>query len=136
MLNHQQYVNCRSNIAGALIFPIEWWQGIVFAAEAACAPLQKFEIRLSEIAFDHMVFELKQSLALDLYSVDGTWYCADEGQRFLARGDTMEQALHSFEEDFAVYWRVIVQAPDDELAQDAQEIKRFMRSIVSVAKKG
>lgn len=106
----------------------------MFAAEAACAPPQKFEIRLSEIAFDHIVFELKQPLALDLYAVDGTWYCADEGQRFLACGDTMELALHSLAEDFSVYWRVIAQAPDEELSEDAQEMKRFIRSIVSVAK--
>lgn len=134
MLNHQQYVNYASNIASALPFAIEWCEGLASASEALCAPPQKFEIMLSEITYDHKVLKLRQPWALDLYEAGGAWYCADEGHRFLACGDTMEQAVHSLAEDFFVYWQVIAQAPDEQLAEDAQEMKRFMRSIVCVDK--
>jgi hypothetical protein len=130
MLNDQQSVNYISNIAGAVPISIEWCAGLASASEALCAPRQKFEIKVQKIAFDHTVFELKKPWPLDLYEADGVWYCSDEGNRFIARGATREEALHSLTEDFFVYWRVIAQAPDSELAPDAEEMKKFMHSLV------
>jgi hypothetical protein len=58
----------------------------------------------------------------------------DEGHHFLACGDSMAKAVHSLAEDFSVYWRVIAEAPDEELDHDALALKAFMRSVVKTVK--
>jgi hypothetical protein len=85
---------------------------------------------LCEIKYDHTIFILSEPLTVKLFQDDGVWYCKDDGEHFLACGKSMECSVHSFAEDFSVYWRVIAQAPDSELDEGAQSLKRFMRSIV------
>ncbi len=91
---------------------------------------QRFALSLNEIKFDHRVFELSAPLCVELFKENELWYCKDEGENFLARGDSMDSAVHSLSEDFAVYWRVIAQLQDGELDERAQVVKRFMHSIV------
>jgi hypothetical protein len=136
MSNYIQVVNCDTNAAVASLplaarnFAFGWVQKNGFEAG------QKFEISLSEIEFDHTTFELTKPLSVDLYEEDGVWYCTDEGRHFLACGTDMAKAAHSLAEDFSVYWRVIAEAPDEELDHDALALKAFMRSIVSTIKTG
>src|ERR1700722_16572663 len=105
MSNSVQIVNydCNPSVAVFSLYQSSWIQ------DRACAPHQKFELSLKEIKFDHTAFELNEPLSVDIYQEDGLWYCSDEGHHFLACGHTMEEAVHSFSEDFSVYWRVIAE---------------------------
>jgi hypothetical protein len=102
------------------------------AATRPCA--QWFAYPLNEIRFNHKVFELRSPLTVHLFQAEGGWYCKDEGEHFLAFGDTMERAVHSLCEDFTVYWRMIAEASDEELDASGQAVKEFMQAIVRNAK--
>ena len=93
---------------------------------------QRFIIKLPEIVFDGVTFELNSPLSLMLYEDEDreAWYCEDEGHHFLARGESRECAVHSLSEDFAVYWRVIAQSPEEELDEHARGLRKFMLSSV------
>ena len=112
--------------------------GVYFAEEQGqIAPLERravgctwYAFPFTEIKYDHKTFVLRQPLIVKVFQDDGLWYSKDEGEHFLACGDSMERAIHSLSEDFCVYWRVIAEAYDSDLDEGAQSLKRFMRSIV------
>jgi hypothetical protein len=101
-----------------------------------CPRLSKYLIKLNEVRFGGTVFELKQMIQVALYQEDSVWYCENEELAILAFGDTAEQAVHSFCEDFSVLWEEIAVAPDDSLTSDAQKVKQNLRSVVKSVKVG
>jgi hypothetical protein len=98
--------------------------------------LAKYLIKLDVIKFDGTVFELNDVIQVALYREDDVWYCEEEKFSTLAFGDTAEEAVHSFCEDFAVLWEEIALAPDDSLTQEAQKVKQNLLAAVRSAKVG
>lgn len=112
-----------------------WEQQSSFpSVSPAIAPSQKFGLRLQEIRFDGTVCLLNSPLLVLLSVEEGSWRCEDEGGHIISFGDSSETALHSFCEDFVVLWREIANAPDSDLTSDAQQVKRFLVSIVQSVK--
>lgn len=100
----------------------------------------KYLIKLDVIKFDGTTFELNSVIQVALYREDDVWYCKDEegseegSFSILAFGDTAEEAVHSFCEDFAVLWEEIALAPVGSLTQEAQKVKRNLLAAVKSAK--
>lgn len=95
---------------------------------------QKFALRLPDIRFDGSVCRLNSPLLVLLSVEEGFWRCEDEGEHIVSFGDSSESALHSFCEDFVVLWKEIANAPDSDLTSDAQQVKKFLVSVVQSVK--
>jgi hypothetical protein len=101
-----------------------------------CPRLSKFLIKLDVIKFGGAVFELNDAIQVALYREGDVWYCEEERLAILAYGDTAEEAVHSFCEDFAVLWEEIALVSDDSLTPEAQEVKKNLLAAVKTARMG
>lgn len=102
---------------------------------SAASRRQKFSVTVSDLRFDSCLFTFVSPLHVLFSMEEDAWYCADEREQIVARGESPERALHSFSEDFAVLWEGIAGAPDEQLTLDAQALKRFLRSLVKEVKR-
>jgi hypothetical protein len=93
--------------------------------------LSRFSISLEELRFDGTVFSFNAPVEFVLFVEDGAWNCENSDLSILSFGATVEEAVHSFSEDFLALWEVIAQSPDDSLTAEAQKVKRKMRALVS-----
>lgn len=89
-------------------------------------------IKLDVVEYDGVRFELGDPLPLELYRdhEQHTWVCESKELGILACGESPEQAVHSFSEDFAMLWEEIAQCPDDSLSEDARELKGILLQTV------
>ena len=87
-----------------------------------------FRIALDELCTDHRKFEFREPIELCLVQDDGVWSC--EACGIVSVGANPTEAAMSYCEDFAMFWDKIAQAPDESLAETAQETKRCMLSLV------
>ncbi|MHB8539434.1 MAG: hypothetical protein ACYDCD_00620 [Candidatus Acidiferrales bacterium] len=110
------------------MYPVEDY--LASSASVAFPELSKFLISLDEIKFDGTVFRLNAPIQIAIYVEDGLWNCEQKDFSSLSFGPTLERAIHSFREDFAILWHEIAQAPDEDLTGDAQRVKRALLSAV------
>jgi hypothetical protein len=110
-------------------------QTVLFSSLVPCPVLQKFLVKLSEIKFDGTVFTFHNPIEVTLYEEDKMWVCEAPQFSIFAYGQTTTEAAHSFNEDFAVLWDEIGQAPDNSLSQDAQQLKRTLLAAVKSVKR-
>jgi hypothetical protein len=95
------------------------------------APVSKLRYVLPLIKYRKTIFRLNQSIEIALYTdQDGLWICEYEPLSSLVHGDMPGDAVLAFCEEFAVLWDEIAKPPDDNLAPDAQQLKRVLRSLV------
>ena len=104
------------------------------APPAEIPSLSKYLINIDEIKFDGTVFDLNSPIQVALYRQDGLWNCEYEACGVLATGDTPEEAVRSFYEDFTVLWDEIAMSPDDSLTNEALQLKRCVQSVVKSVK--
>jgi len=99
-----------------------------------CGPLSqasKLHYELPLVKYGNAIFRLNGPVEISLYPErDGLWICESELLSSLVHGDTPQDAVLAFFEDFAVLWDQIAKAPDDTLAPDALNIKRILHSLV------
>jgi len=87
-------------------------------------------VYLREIVYAGRRFRLKRRLWIKVASEDGVWYAENPTLGIIAYGDSVADALDSFQEDFSVLWEEIAQAEDHELTVEARRVKAFLREIV------
>ncbi len=74
---------------------------------------------------------LNQHLAKEIE--DSMWYCESESLGILAFGQSREEAIYSFLQDFSALWDGVAQIPDESLTADALDVKRaFLRIVKDV----
>lgn len=86
-------------------------------------------VLLTTIRHRGMTFRLREPVAVREEIVDGMWVLESERLHILAYGDTRQDALSSFQEDFADLWRYIAQAQDEQLAEDARQLKATLLAL-------
>lgn len=87
------------------------------------------------IPYHNTLFRLSEPVVIALYPENGIWICECEAIKSLVHGNTLGEAIETFCEDFAVLWDEIANAPDDNLAPDAQRLKAIVRSLVRAVEK-
>lgn len=107
----------------------------LFSPPASCPVRQKFLIKLDQIKFDGILFTFHQPVDITMYDEDGMWVCEAPQFSIYAYGKTVTAAAHSFYEDFTVVWDEIAQIPDNDLSQDAQQMKRALLAAVKSVKR-
>jgi hypothetical protein len=130
--NQQQ--NLLSYVIAALGATLE----VRFDSIVRCPAPTRYLIKLDKIVYDGATFELRSPITLALYEdrENSVWMCESKEFDIIAAGDTREQAVRSFSEDFSVLWDEIAQCPDDSLTVEAQDLKRHLLSTVrSVTKR-
>jgi hypothetical protein len=90
-------------------------------------------LSLDKISSGGRVLSLSRPLATSI-SRQEDCYIVDTSMPFLiAMGDTLEMALDEYQQHFLHTWDEIGLEDDDNLAQDAIEVKRFQQGIVERA---
>jgi hypothetical protein len=90
-------------------------------------------IWFNEISLPERQFVLSQYLTPRLYCEDSMWYCESESLGILAFGQSREEAICSFLQDFSALWDGVAQIPDESLTADALDVKRtFLRIVKDV----
>ncbi len=85
---------------------------------------------MREIRYAGRRFRLKRRLWVRLDHENDVWYAENPAFGIIAYGDSIQEALNSFQEDFAVLWEEIAQAPNEELSAEARRVKESFREIV------
>jgi len=88
----------------------------------------EFRVELDKIHFHERIFEFHKPLEFKFTQNDDLWEC--EACGITSLGDSAQDAISSFCEDFSVLWNEIAQAPDDLLTNSAQRIKGNMLFVV------
>ena len=88
------------------------------------------EIRFPEIRHRGIIFRLKESLVAPYFHEDGLFYCQYKPLSILSFGSTLEAAILSFQEDFAMMWDSIAKSPDKSLSPEARQVKINMKALV------
>jgi endo-1,4-beta-mannosidase len=96
--------------------------------------LSRYLIKLEEIKFGGVTFQLNAPISVALYQEDGLWNCEYEACGILSIGNTPAEAVRSCSEDFSVLWDEIAQCSDESLTKEAQEVKQYFLSIVKSVK--
>jgi hypothetical protein len=92
---------------------------------------------LDTIAVSDLTFHLKRQIQVAVSRKESSWVCEAKDFSIFAFGESEEEAMRSFREDFATMWEVIGQSPDDSLTDGAIRVKRALLSIVeSVERRG
>jgi hypothetical protein len=106
------------------------------SSSVGCPRLTRYVIKLADVPFGGRVFRLKSPIDLDLYEQDGSWCCENKDFSSLTFGGTAQEAVYSFCEDFAVLWNEIANAPNEDLAPDAQRLKVILQSLIRAVEEG
>lgn len=106
-------------------------QPVLFSTVTALQHYQALGGELTEIRAEGRCFTLAQPLHLAVRFEEGYWTHEYPELRLFGYGRTPSDSLHSFEEVFAETYANFAEAPDEELADDAQDYKRLLRALVS-----
>jgi len=96
-------------------------------------PKQRYVIQ--SVPYANTIFRLRHSIEISLYSENGTWICECALISSMVHGDTLQDVISAFCEDFAVLWEEIGTAPDDTLDPGAQQLKVTLRALVRAVEK-
>jgi hypothetical protein len=105
------------------------------SSSVSCPRLTQYIIRLEDVLFADRAFRLNSPISLVLYENEGGWCCENIDFSSFTFGATAQEAVYSFCEDFAVLWDEIANAPNEDLAPDAQRLKVMLQSVVRAVEK-
>lgn len=80
--------------------------------------------RTQEIKAKGKVFHLMQDIAYVIEKHGDRMFCGDEGLGIFAYGESCEEVIREFSDEFAALWESIAQEEDDKLTQDAVLLKK------------
>lgn len=93
-------------------------------------PIQLVPLYWSRIVYNRR-FILKKPIRILPDVMDGVWVHGYEPLGILAYGRTRSGSLEAFRMEFAVLWDEYAQEEDENLTDDAQELKRAINDLVS-----
>jgi len=89
---------------------------------------------LGELIADSRIFKLRHELNVEIRREEGIWVCEYPPLRLMGYGETIQQAMIQFMEDFASSYDGLAHEPDEALTGDAQDLKaEFQRLVTAVA---
>ncbi len=77
------------------------------------------------------LFQLREPIDLDVRQEREHWLVGYESIGVEGYGDTLDEALESFADQFRGTWFAIVKEDDSRLTRDAQALKRAMLKLIS-----
>lgn len=93
--------------------------------------------RTHEIKAKGKVFHLIQDIACVIEKQDDQLFSEDEGLGIFAYGESREDVIREFSDEFATLWESIAQEEDDKLTQDAILLKKkLLESVRKVESHG
>jgi len=88
------------------------------------------ELRIREIRHRAKIFRLKDAIAVPHFCEDALYYCEYKPLSILSFGRSLDAAIRSFHEDFAMMWDVIARAHDKSLSPEARKVKSNLKALV------
>jgi hypothetical protein len=85
---------------------------------------------LDEVRSQGRLFRLKHPVRIEVRNLADGWCYESKTLAILAFGRSEQEARDSFNEDFAVLWDAIAQAPDESLTGDAIAVKDAFQQLV------
>ncbi len=82
----------------------------------------------------HREFHLYGGITPKVYMKSGLWLWEYESLGIIAHGESRDEAREAFYNEFAFLWDTYADADDKELTEDARELKRKLRELVSEVK--
>lgn len=83
------------------------------------------------IVYKDAVFHLRKPITLDVHQESGFWVHEYEPLGISAYGETEEESLHAFAEEFSSCWHWIAEEGDRKLAADAKRLKQKLLDLVA-----
>jgi len=87
-------------------------------------------VLLDEIWSSDRVLKLRETVQAQLYWADELWTCELENLRIIGFGESKEQAISVFFEDFFATYDGLVHEDDSSLTGDAKLAKRALQKLV------
>ena len=108
--------------------------------------IETFEVKELELNPDHVwrpqkirtkgkVFHLTHRIACVIEKQDDLFFSEDTNLGIIAYGETREDVIRAFSNEFEVLWDVIAQEEDNLLTQDALLLKRYVLQLVRKVEK-
>ncbi len=88
------------------------------------------QITLNSISYKNTNLNLKKQLFINSYYESDMYFIENKNLNIISYGNTFEDALNSFQEDFLYLWNEIVFSKE-KLSLDAIELKQKLLSIVA-----
>jgi hypothetical protein len=87
-------------------------------------------VLLDEIWSPDRVLKLREAVQADMYWADELWTCELASLRIMGYGESQDQAVKDFCEDFFVTYDGLVHEDDSSLTVDARLAKRALQDLV------
>jgi hypothetical protein len=87
-------------------------------------------VLLDEIWSADRVLKLREAVQADMYWADGLWTCELTSLRIMGYGESQDQAVEDFFEDFFATYDGLVHENDSSLTVDARLAKRALQDLV------
>jgi hypothetical protein len=94
--------------------------------------VSSMQAAIPEVRTAGKVFHLNKPISVSVTVENGYYQCESKPLGILSFGQTHQEAIRSFLEDFSMLWDVIAQSPDNGLTPDAIELKRRLLALVNV----
>jgi len=88
------------------------------------------QYRPAQIAWGVRAFSLEHEIACAVTFEDDLWVVEYEPLGIRAYAETRGQAIQEFDEEFAAVWDAYASVPDDQLTDDAIDLKQRLMSLV------
>jgi hypothetical protein len=93
--------------------------------------IQLIPLYWSRLTYGDQKFSFSERLVITVGFQDGIWSHENELLGILGYGETRAESLEAFREDFTASWDSIAQEDDGNLSDDAIELKKKLRILVS-----
>jgi hypothetical protein len=93
--------------------------------------VSSLQASLPEVRTSGKVFRLNTPIRVSVAVEGGYYQCESRPLGILSFGQTHQEAIRSFCEDFSMLWDVIAQSSDSSLMPDAIEVKRRLLVLVN-----
>lgn len=86
---------------------------------------------VESLSYNGQTFHLAEPLSLSVRHEDSWWMHEHDELKIFAHGTTIAESLAQFALQFDAAWTYIAQADDEQLTEDAQELKQLLLSLVA-----
>jgi hypothetical protein len=84
----------------------------------------------TELGYVNRKFVFNKNLAVCVTQENGSWVFESDEPKLMGFGEKRDDAELAFRQDFVAYWDYIAQEDDENLTQDAIEMKRVLLDLV------
>ena len=93
-------------------------------------PVQLIPLYWNNLLYHNRRFHLRQPIQITPVFHEGVWVHEYEPLKIFAFGHSRHESLHAFKMEFSACWDQLAQEEDNNLTEDAQDLKRLLLSLV------